>query len=616
MQVAAAAAGFSDATLKAMTTGMPSYYATISAPPTAIQRARASIVDLFAGGAQTRAADPPQPPKAAQSQAQLPSSSSIVSISASSAAGGVSASAAAQGAGAGRDRDRDRDGAKSSSSSTPKASSGQATPSQLAPNPLSPAPVAGPFAGKRGGASASAASALLTAPLPPPHRGGCVILSEFSTATSVLNSNLVVNPWNIRLVAREIDKALLMEDHERSFRQWRDYQYAIRNPAATWSRNCISDVVEIRAERGKQQMLLRGEHGAADAATPQPAAGASSDAASAALMSLQAAVEVERSPVPLLDVAAVVRAFGAARRALLVFDYGGTLVSRSHVVGEAAGRHGFQLADGYAEHLPADVLLALGRLAADSRAATYIVSGLRSGALQALPVATVPRLGLAAENGFVVSHPAGAAGAAGAARAWESLSPADAERMAGWRAVKQQAVAIMTDYTWRVNGSVVQEYDSMVAWDFRDADSEWASAQARFVAQELEQRALAESPLDAKVTVTKIRVEVCLRGVDKGRVVAETLRRLGPGAAPAPVPVDFVLCVGDDTTDEDMFAAVSAWAATARAGADTGAGAPAVFTATVGKKKATSAASWVADVAGVHELVRALAECADPTAPR
>ena len=438
-----------------------------------------------------------------------------------------------------------------------------------------------------------------------------MILSEFSTATSVLNSNLVVNPWNIRMVARELDKALNMEDHERSFRQWRDYQYAIRNPSAAWSRTCIADVVEIRAERTWP----------GGAPPPHPAAGAEA----AALSGLQAAAEVERSPVPLLGAAAVARAFCAARRRLLVLDYGGTLVTRSHVVGEATGRQarlGFQL-DGYAENLPSDVAAALARLATDPDSFTYLVSGLRSTAIQALLVAQTPQIGLAAENGMFVSHPSYEASAAGAtqppecgapaaaegggttaapgaaARRWVSMSPADAARMAEWQGVKQRAVSVMTDYVWRVNGSAVLEYDSLVAWDFRNADPEWALSQARFLAQDLEQQVLAESPQNVKVTVRKSRVEVCLRAMDKGTVVTELLRRLGD--------VDFVLCVGDDATDEDMFAAVGAWRITAAAAAAAAAApAPALFSATVGKKTSTAAASYLADVAGVQQLIVAL----------
>ena len=110
--------------------------------------------------------------------------------------------------------------------------------------------------------------------------------------------------------------------------------------------------------------------------------------------------------------------------------------------------------------------------------------------------------------------------------------------------------------------------------------------------------------------------------MDKGNVVTETLRRLGQEAATpaattpripaasAPTagrgdPVDFVLCVGDDTTDEDMFAAVSGWAAAA--GGRGGGAVPAVYTVTVGKKVATAAGSWLLDVAGVQQLIMALA---------
>ena len=371
----------------------------------------------------------------------------------------------------------------------------------------------------------------------------------------------------------------------------------------------------------------------------------------AALSGLQAAAEVERSPVPVLAAAAVARAFGAARRRLLVLDYGGTLVTRSHVVGEATGRQahlGFQL-DGYAENLPQDVAQALARLAADPATVAYLVSGLRSAAIQALLVAQTPQIGLAAENGMFVSHPAapprsasgaalafrlgetfgspssieaegadvgfrgvassagvgGAPAAAAARRQWESLSPADAARMAAWQGVKQRAVSIMTDYVWRVNGSAVLEYDSLVAWDFRNADPEWAVAQAHFVAQDLEQLALSDSPHDVKVTVRKSRVEVCLRALDKGTVVTELLRRLGREPAGS---VDFVLCVGDDTTDEDMFAAVSSWAAEGGGGGAGGGGAApaAVFTATVGKKSATRAGAFLPDVASVQALVLSL----------
>ncbi len=154
----------------------------------------------------------------------------------------------------------------------------------------------------------------------------------------------------------------------------------------------------------------------------------------------------------------------------------------------------------------------------------------------------------------------------------------------------------MTDYAWRVNGSVVREYESLLAWDFRNADPEWAQAQAKFVASDVE--AAAEEAGAAglvRVTIRRSRVELSLRAMSKGSLVAEALSRLGDA--------DFVLCVGDDTPDEDMFAACVEWnGARARAGSSPAS----TYTATVGKKAATSARYWCVDVNMVQQLVLAL----------
>ena len=108
-----------------------------------------------------------------------------------------------------------------------------------------------------------------------------------------------------------------------------------------------------------------------------------------------------------------------------------------------------------------------------------------------------------------------------------------------------------------------------------------------------------------QITLRKTRVEVALRCMNKGRVVGDILAR---AAAGAPAPIDFVLCIGDDTTDEDMFATLREWraAAAARAAA-AGAPPPVVLTATVGRKPATAADAYCLDVSTVHALVARLA---------
>lgn len=411
-----------------------------------------------------------------------------------------------------------------------------------------------------------------------------------------------------------------------------------------------------------------------------------------------------------------------------------------------AARHEFQL-DGYAPSMPKHVLDALAALSQNPNTTIYVVSGLRSAAIEALHLSKVPCIGLAAENGMFISKPltpvqaaalhtatdhttgsaaalgfelsevlaspastaptassssSAADGAEGAAspveggadatatptgwvdrpqldsaglrlarvppvpssaasqgrqgsalssvdtpiaisarggstsraplfhansiranhstssqtpsvsRKWEIINQAEAANMAEWESVKKRAVAIMTEYQWRVNGSVVREYESIVAWDFRNADAEWAQAQATFVASDLENLASQH----VKVTIRKSRVEVALRTMNKGKLVIETLKRVEAEAGG--VQPDFVLCVGDDTTDEEMFTALRAWRTAAAAAASAASSTaqptapPAIFTATVGKKSATAAQNYCVDVSEVQHLVLSLAETMPP----
>ena len=202
-------------------------------------------------------------------------------------------------------------------------------------------------------------------------------------------------------------------------------------------------------------------------------------------------------------------------------------------------------------------------------------------------------------------------------RVW-SRAALDEGALAEWGAVKRCVCAVMADYEGRVNGSVLREYDSLVAWDFRAVDAEWAQVQARYLAEDLA-KAIGEGGGDGSfsgasaaascaVTLRKTRVEVSLRCINKGSLCSDLLAHIersgcseGAGAgADATAPIDFVLCIGDDATDELTFEAAEAWAG-ARAGR------AALFTSTVGKKAASSASYLCEDVCGVHEALVHLA---------
>ena len=158
--------------------------------------------------------------------------------------------------------------------------------------------------------------------------------------------------------------------------------------------------------------------------------------------------------------------------------------------------------------------------------------------------------------------------------------------------MKATAVALMSEYQWRINGSVTRVYESLVAWDFAGTDPEWGPAQAKFLAGDLEELA-SES---VRVSLRKMRVEVSLRAMNKGRFVSEILSAL-------PQPPDFILIGGDDVTDEDMYGAAEAWAEAAPPSQMQ------VFTLSVGRSdKRTRARHCLPDVAAMQELVIALSE--------
>ena len=97
-------------------------------------------------------------------------------------------------------------------------------------------------------------------------------------------------------------------------------------------------------------------------------------------------------------------------------------------------------------------------------------------------------------------------------------------------------------YVDRVAGSFVEEKDFALVWHYRGAESE----PAKLAAQELKDHLLAlTANIDVHVVEGNKTIEARVAGVNKG---TGGLRLL------AKESFDFILCIGDDTTDEDLFA--------------------------------------------------------------
>jgi trehalose 6-phosphate synthase/phosphatase len=110
-------------------------------------------------------------------------------------------------------------------------------------------------------------------------------------------------------------------------------------------------------------------------------------------------------------------------------------------------------------------------------------------------------------------------------------------------------------YVDRCTGTFIEEKSLSLVWHYRNADREIALLRSQELKDELHELVAHDSRLHV-MEGHKV-VEVKRAGYDKGTVA---LRLLGLAA------FDFILAIGDDRTDEDLFRVLPAEALTLRIG--------------------------------------------------
>ncbi len=203
-----------------------------------------------------------------------------------------------------------------------------------------------------------------------------------------------------------------------------------------------------------------------------------------------------------------------ARELLLLLDYDGTLVP-------FAPRPELAAPD-------AELLELLRRLTARPGTRVHVVSGRTKETLEewvgALPV------GLHAEHGLWTRMASG--------EPWKALEGVSTE----WKALVRP---VLEAFAARVSGALIEEKSASLAWHYRQVDRVLGARQARELRLHLGE-VFAHGPLE--VLPGDMVVEVRARGVNKGRVVGRVTEGMAPGT--------LVVAIGDDRTDEDLFAAL------------------------------------------------------------
>ena len=220
-----------------------------------------------------------------------------------------------------------------------------------------------------------------------------------------------------------------------------------------------------------------------------------------------------------LEEANIYATYSSAKQRLLLFDYDGTLTP---IVENPA-----------AAILSHEALSSIQILAADLRNSVWIISGRDQSFLEQL-FGHLTDIGLVAEHGSFV-HPPGPPG-------WENMT---AKVDMGWQ---EEVSKVFQSYTDMTPGSRIERKLAAVVWHFRQANQDFATLQAAECKKDLESRFAGKSPVE--FINGKCVLEARLRTINKGQIVQGLVDGVRAASGKSP---DFVLCFGDDVTDEGML---------------------------------------------------------------
>ncbi|KAM0719150.1 hypothetical protein Q7P37_005055 [Cladosporium fusiforme] len=251
---------------------------------------------------------------------------------------------------------------------------------------------------------------------------------------------------------------------------------------------------------------------------------------------------------PLLDRALMLSQYRKAKKRLFMFDYDGTLTP---IVREPQAA------------IPTDrVIRNLKSLAANPNNAVWIISGRDQNFLDEW-MGHIPELGLSAEHGSFMRLPH--------STQWDNLAEHyDME----WQ---KEVMKVFQHYTERTQGSFIERKKIALTWHYRRADHELGLYHAKECQKKLEQTVVKN--FDVEVMPGKANLEVRPRFVNKGEIAKRLVNEYGVEEGQPP---EFVLCLGDDFTDEDMFRSLRASSLPDEH----------VFAVTVGASSKQTIASW------------------------
>ncbi|KAI3693785.1 hypothetical protein L1987_76737 [Smallanthus sonchifolius] len=369
-----------------------------------------------------------------------------------------------------------------------------------------------------------------------------LVVSEFVGCSPSLSGAIRVNPWNIDAVAEAMDSALVVAEAEKQMRHEKHYRYVSTHDVGYWARSFWQDL-----ERSCQDHVRRRCWGIG--------------------FGLGFRVVALDPNFRKLSVEHIVSAYKRTKKRAILLDYDGTMTMQSSISTSPSP----------------EVIGIVNSLCRDPKNVVFVVSG-KDRATLTKWFSSCEEVGVAAEHGYFLRENKGAE--------WETCV---AVPDFYW---KQIAEPVMKLYTETTDGSAIETKESGLVWNYQYADPDFGSCQAKELLDHLES-VLANEPVTVKSGQNI--VEVKPQGINKGLVADRLLTTMKQsGMLP-----DFVLCIGDDKSDEDMFEAITR----AMAGPSLSPVAE-VFACTVGRKP-SKARYFLEDTTEILRMLQALSAASE-----
>lgn len=324
-----------------------------------------------------------------------------------------------------------------------------------------------------------------------------LILSEFTGSAAILTDATSVNPWDSVGVAKAVNDCLLMEEETKVGLEKKLYQEVSKNTIQDWTSNFIKNLIETIKKNDNKY------------------------------------------GTPYLNRPLLLNNYTHAKRRLFLFDYDGTLTP---IVKEPSAA------------IPSARLKSiLDLLVADPKNRVWIISGRDQEFLNKWLGSKNPQLGLSLEHGCFMKD----------VNSTKWMNLAETIDMS-WQ---QEATEIFQKYTDKTPGSNIEFKKVAITWHYRKADPELGEFQAGEAKQELLDTVAKKYEIE--VMSGKANLEVRPRFLNKGEIVKklvlnthgskqeDNMSNVEENPAAFEELPDFIFCLGDDQTDEDMFTALN-----------------------------------------------------------